>query len=225
MEYKMAELKGKYAPYFHLLVDSNTNKKTLKCKLCSSRSTLTYHGNTSVMKSHLEAKHNAEYRKMIGEMSGSGQLRASSFIQPTFKQFVGQSGMPLTKARKDFITGKLVQMCAQDCRPMSIVEGQGFKEFCAALNPQYKVPVKATVKAHLESRYNEKKAELISQLKEKDVAFTTDLWTSHGKQAYITVTYHYINDDWMMTSGVLATKHMPDTYRITYCTKDRSNKE
>ena len=132
----MAELKGKYAPYFHLIVDSNTNKKTVKCKLCSSGSTLTYHGNTSVMKSHLEAKHNAEYRKMIGETSGSGQLRASSFIQPTFKQFVGQSGMPLTKARKDFITGKLVQMCAQDCRPMSIVEGQGFKEFCAALNPQ-----------------------------------------------------------------------------------------
>ena len=64
-------------------------------------------------------------------------------------------------------------------------------EFCAALNPQYKVPVKATVKAHLESRYNENKVELISQLKEKDVAFTTDLWTSHGKQAYITVTYHY----------------------------------
>ena len=80
VEYKMAELKGKYAPYFHLIVDSNTNKKTLKCKLCSSGSTLTYHGNTSVMKSHLEAKHNAEYRKMIGETSGSGQLRASSFI-------------------------------------------------------------------------------------------------------------------------------------------------
>ena len=64
----------------------------------------------------------------------------------------------------------------------------------------------------MESRYNEKKAELISQLKEKDVAFTTDLWTSHGKQAYITVTYHYINDDWMMRSGVLATKHMPETH-------------
>ena len=172
---KIAELKGEYAPYFHLIVDSNTNKK---CKLCSSGSTLTYHGNTSVIKSHLEAKHNAEYRKMIGETSGSGQLRASSFIQPTFKQFVGQSGMPLTKARKDFITGKLVQMCAQDCRPMLIVEGQGFKEFCAALNPQYKVPVKA----HLESRYNEKKVELISRLKEKDVAFTTDLWTSHGNK-------------------------------------------
>ena len=208
----MAELKGKYASYFDLIVDSSRNKKTLKCKLCSGGSTLAYHGNTSVMKSHLEAKHAAEYRKMLGETSGSGQLKASAFFQPTFKQFVGQSGMPLTKARQDFITGKLVQMCAQDCRPMSIVEGAGFKDFCAALNPQYKVPVKATVKAHLELKYNEKKAELLSQLKDQDVAFTTDLWTSHGKQAYITVTYHYINDDWMMRSGVLATKHMPETH-------------
>ena len=62
----MAELKGKYAPYFHLIVDSNTNKKTLKCKtMFPVDLPLTYHGNTSVMKSHLEAKHNAEYRKMI----------------------------------------------------------------------------------------------------------------------------------------------------------------
>ena len=52
----MAELKGKYAPYFDLIVDSSRNKITLKCKLCSGGSTLAYHGNTSLMKSHLEAK-------------------------------------------------------------------------------------------------------------------------------------------------------------------------
>ena len=39
---------------------------------------------------------------------------------------------------------------------MSIVEGAGFKEFCAALNPQYKVPVKATVKSHLHVKYDER---------------------------------------------------------------------
>ena len=89
--------------------------------------------------------------------------------------------MPLTKARQDFITGKIVQMCAQDCRPISIVEGAGFKEFCAALNPQYKVPVKATVKSHFQVKYDEKRAELVSQIDKQDVAFTTDLWTSHGK--------------------------------------------
>ena len=26
------------------------------------------------------------------------------------------------------------------------------------------------------------------------------------------LTYHYINDDWMMRSGVLATRHMPEMH-------------
>ena len=77
----------------------------MKWELCSSGSTLTYHGNTAVMNSHLEAKHNAENWKMIGETSGSGQLRASSFgANQHSNSLVGQSGMPLTKARKDFIS-------------------------------------------------------------------------------------------------------------------------
>ena len=53
---------------------------------------------------------------------------------------------------------------------------------------------------------------MISQLKEQDIAFTTDLWSSLGKQGYITLPYHYINDDQMMRSGVLATRHMPEMH-------------
>ena len=67
-------------------------------------------------------------------------------------------------------------------------------------------------KTHLQVKYDEKRAQLVSQIDKQDVAFTTDLWTSHGKQAYITVTYHYVNDDWMMRSGVLATKHMRQSH-------------
>ena len=93
--------------------------------------------------------------------------------------------MLLTKARYDFITNKSVKMCVQDCRLISIVEGRGFKDFCNALNPAYKVPVHATVEAHLKLEYGNKKDELISQLKEQDIAFTTNLWSSLGKQARI----------------------------------------
>ena len=60
--------------------------------------------------------------------------------------------------------------------------------------------------------YEKKKVELISQLRNQDVAFTTDMWSSHSKHGYVTLTYHYINNDWMMRSGVLATRHMPETH-------------
>ena len=58
----MSKLKGKYSPYFELIVDNPKSKMCLKCKLCSDGAILLYYRNTSVMKSYLEAKHNAEYR-------------------------------------------------------------------------------------------------------------------------------------------------------------------
>ena len=67
---RMSALKGKYSPYFELIVDNPKSKKCLKHKLCSDGTILSYHGYTSVMKSHLEAKHNAEYRSLVGGMCG-----------------------------------------------------------------------------------------------------------------------------------------------------------
>lgn len=118
----------------------------------------------------------------------------------------------MTKTRYDFITSKLVQMCAEDCRPLSIAEGKGFKEFCSAMNPAYKPPVHATLKAHLDLEYEKRKKEIISQLKDKDVAITTDIWSSLAREGYISATYHFITDDWQLRSGVLATRHMPESH-------------
>ena len=38
------------------------------------------------------------------------------------------------------------------------------------------------------------------------VAFTGNVWTSTALQGYITVTGHYIKDDWVLCSNVLATR-------------------
>ena len=66
LQVTMPELKGKYAPFFELLVDTIKNKKLLKCKLCADETTLSYNGNTSSMKAHLEARHRQEYRSLGG---------------------------------------------------------------------------------------------------------------------------------------------------------------
>ena len=65
---KMSELKGKYSPYFELIVDNIKNKRYLKCKVCGDGTTLAYNGNTSSMKAHLEAKHKTEYKTVFGGM-------------------------------------------------------------------------------------------------------------------------------------------------------------
>lgn len=67
--FKMPELKEKYAPYFELLVDEKLNKKFVKCKLCDDGTKLSYHGNTSSMKAHIESNHRAKSYKKVSLFS------------------------------------------------------------------------------------------------------------------------------------------------------------
>lgn len=43
-----------------------------------------------------------------------------------------------------------------------------------------------------------------------DVALTTDIWTRRTIQAYLTITAHYLTEDWKMETEVLLTREMPE---------------
>ena len=47
------------------------------------------------------------------------------------------------------------------------------------------------------------------------VSFTTDGWTSGATQSYITVTAHYINDQWEMKSATLQTRPLFESHTVT----------
>ena len=80
------------------------------------------------------------------------------------------------------------------------------------LNPDYKVPTKKTVNKYLSLVYDECKEQLIGELAGQKVAVTTDLWTSIGARSYMTVTGHYIDDEWEMHSPVLGTRTLDDRH-------------
>lgn len=85
-------------------------------------------------------------------------------------------------------------MCARDLRPISIINGEGFKAFCHELNPAYQVPCASTVSNHITKLYKSEKSQLTEVLKKQTgVALTSDHWTSLATEGYITVTGHYID--------------------------------
>lgn len=43
-----------------------------------------------------------------------------------------------------------------------------------------------------------------------DVAFTCDYWTSCASDRYITMTMHWIREDWTMATGILGTSKFSD---------------
>ena len=119
----------------------------------------------------------------------------------------------MTTQQYSNINKRLAEMCALDFRPISIVNGEGFKRFVQALNPNYSIPSHTTIRNYVHRSYVEAKQQIKSIIsKAPSVSLTTDLWTSHATQSYITVTCHYLLDDWTLSSQVLATKHVTERH-------------
>lgn len=120
---------------------------------------------------------------------------------------------PLSRDKYVNLSNKLAEMCIKDLRPLSMVEGEGFRNFCHAMNPLYTVPCRTTIKNYVDKQYDEQKEELISALSdEPSIAFTTDMWTSVATEGYITVTGHYINDNFEMNNVMLATRELEERH-------------
>ncbi|GFO47760.1 Zinc finger bed domain-containing protein 1 [Plakobranchus ocellatus] len=61
--------------------------------------------------------------------------------------------------------------------------------------------------------YNEEKKKVFDALQEATaVSMTTDIWSSRAMQGYMTVTAHFISNDWKMMSHVLETSRMVESH-------------
>ena len=105
----------------------------------------------------------------------------------------------------------LVSGGASSCQVQpTINEGEGFRQLINLLEPAYHIPSWRTITRLVETRYEERKQELLKELSTAErVAQTTDCWTALTAESYITITCHYISDDWQMNSAVLLTESQP----------------
>ncbi|CAJ1057872.1 PREDICTED: zinc finger BED domain-containing protein 1-like, partial [Xyrichtys novacula] len=93
-------------------------------------------------------------------------------------------------------------MLVTDMRPISMVEGEGFKALIKTLHPGYVLP----------SRW-------VNCFNACYVVFeicfeckTADAWTSVATKAYLGITCHYIGDNWEMESVCLTTLPLQDRH-------------
>ena len=115
--------------------------------------------------------------------------------------------------RTSEITDQIVDMIAIDLRPIAIVEGDGFKRMMATLKPGYTCPSRKHISTIITRKY-----ELcIDKMKHRlqyctACSLTTDIWSSCATEAYVTLTIHYLDDDWEMKAFVLETFGFPECH-------------
>jgi hypothetical protein len=90
--------------------------------------------------------------------------------------------------------------------PLSIVYHIGFKNFCASLQPLFKVVSRNTIKRDIMKLYGaEKDLAMKMFLKNQSrIAITIDMWTaSNQNKGYMAVTTHYIDDSWSLQNQLI----------------------
>jgi len=111
------------------------------------------------------------------------------------------------------ISEMITQVIIKDLRPINLVNGKGFQELIAYLEPGYRLP-SDTHFTHLIERKHEVVKEKVCQVfqhKVNYVALTGDVWTSIATNSYLTVTAHYL-DEMEMKSIVLGTLPLSESH-------------
>ncbi|XP_052278728.1 E3 SUMO-protein ligase ZBED1-like [Dreissena polymorpha] len=175
-------------------------------------------GTTSNLLNHINNKHpSSASSNDVGDSKKQSSM--SSFLSTPKKVSVSES---------ERIACAIADMIVKDYVPLSIVEGEGFRNLMQIVAPDYKVPCRNTVRSRIVLKYESEKEVLSSELASvQSASITTDTWTSNSTESYITVTEHHINSDWDIKSNVLLTRAMPERHtgenlanRLTDCVSE-----
>ena len=185
----------------------SVDKTATVCRHCGTRKPYDS-GNTSSMFTHLKRHHPGV--SLVGEKTKAGQqpLITSAFKHP----------LPAQSDRAKAITNAIGVFIATDMRPYSVVQNEGFKNMLKVLEPRYEIPSRTHFSEKVvPDLYEREKKKVVDELSQVSaVALTTDGWTSRGTESYVTITAHFITEDWEMRSLVLQTRPLYESHTGTH---------
>jgi len=116
--------------------------------------------------------------------------------------------------KQKFYDRSLVEMIVDDMEPFMIVEKSGFKSFVASLRPGYALPSRGKMTSSFEEYFNEEISKLQKFCQnQKYVSYTADMWKSRGLDYYLSISLHFITDDWELTHVLVSTSHVIGTHQ------------
>ncbi len=204
--------------WFGYLKSDEAQIKTI-CKICR-RFVKTKTGNTTNLFHHLKKYHpndHTESMKMRTDATPSTS-RASIGAVPKQKSivssFVAITPYEKCSKRSKDITRAVSFFLAKDMIPLSTVERDGFRKLVKVLDSRYELPGrKYFSKTALPQLYEDCRGKLENNLRKvRYFATTSDLWSSRTSEPYMSLTIHYIDEDWDLQSRCLQTAYFPDDH-------------
>ncbi|GJU15775.1 retrovirus-related pol polyprotein from transposon 297 family protein, partial [Tanacetum coccineum] len=124
----------------------------------------------------------------------------------------GPSNLSCYRFDENISRQDLAEMIIVHEYPLVMVEHHGFRKFVRGLQPLFTVPCRNTVKSDVFKIYDFKKQKTMRILEKNAsrIAITTDMWTSSNqKKGFMTITAHYIDDNWNLQSRLMRFIYVP----------------
>ena len=100
-------------------------------------------GTTSNLRNHLDRAHPAEWSKVRTAISGKNDHSEGTKKHGAIDVYLKQ--MNVSSTRAGALTDAIVDFVALDLRPISVVNGFGFRRMLYKLEPGYRVPSRTLV--------------------------------------------------------------------------------
>ncbi len=101
-----------------------------------------------------------------------------------------------SKMHKEITDAVMYHLC-KDMVPANIVSKAGFQKMIQSLDKRYQLPSRSYFsRVAIPEMYSKCKASVELELKQvKYYATTSDMWSSRTSEPYLSLTVHFINDD------------------------------
>lgn len=202
----------------------NKEEETAKCNYCSQL-LKTPTGTTSTLARHLKSAHPKQclmFEKQKNEVGNiklataqkknpSNQLQLHSFMQKKAKL---SADHPKTK----LLNKKIATLVCGNFLPYSFVDSMAFRDLMNEVIPEYQVPSRTTLTRSIIPEMVQKATDSISlelEAARQDAqswSLTTDLWTSRSLDSYISMTCHYMTNNFILEKHTLATSYFPGSH-------------
>ncbi|KAM9306409.1 E3 SUMO-protein ligase ZBED1-like [Pholidichthys leucotaenia] len=200
---------------------TDAEQTAVLCKVCRKTVKTKSSSSTTNLYQHLRQRHPKEWEECsqlrecsMASTSQSKQGHAAKKQQTLAASFSSVVPYDKSGARWKQMTEAIAVHLGMDMAPIYTVEKPGFLHMLKVWDPKYQPPSrKYFAEVALPKLYNETRQALYEKL--DTVLFfsaTTDLWSSRSLQPYLSLTVHYIDENWSLNSCCLQTTYFPEDH-------------
>lgn len=205
------------------------NKSEAQCSRCKvvlktpsgSTTSLVRHLNLHAdIKREFDSRTDDRKKAKLSHSVSSGSLASTSRTCSKQQTLFDATNLKLNPEgqRAKAITHAIGEMMVLDFQPYSVVQDIGFQRLMKVLEPKYELPSRTTFSRNVVPKmYDAVKVKIQSSLNEAlpavpCLSLTCDMWTSRANDSYISLTCHYITEDFSMQRHVLGNSNFPGSH-------------